>query len=136
MFKHWFFQGIVMQLFCELMAYCVTMINASGYYSLALQHTRTTSFFLELLVGQRVPPSLFWQHPTRDVTAPQDHEFHLLFLRFFFRHTPSAMPLLMLETNWAIVCQLAFLENNCRPTSVSSILRNSSSAFQYLLLRL
>ena len=35
-----------MHLFRELMGYCVTMINSSGYYSLALQHTPSTSYII------------------------------------------------------------------------------------------
>ena len=34
----------MIHLFRELMAYCVTMINSSGFYTIALQHTPTVSF--------------------------------------------------------------------------------------------
>ena len=36
----------MVHLFRELMAYCVTMVNSSGFYSLALQHTPTASFII------------------------------------------------------------------------------------------
>ena len=51
--RHWlifqnsilpFLQGILVYMFRELMAYYVKAISASGYYSLAIQHTTTASY--------------------------------------------------------------------------------------------
>ena len=90
MFNYCCFQGIVVHLFRELLAYCATMINDSGYYSLALQHTPTTSFiFLNFWSGNMFHRVCLGSTPRRMLLPHKIMNFISSFLCLFETFPPS-----------------------------------------------